>query len=189
MAEYTDYISLLTDAATLQDLRGALEQVVPWARVDLPFINETGEVPPEAQWAALPKPVWVIISTPGEVADLAPLGTAFHLMVEQDYQSWGIDLSCGGQAWSYAMATGPILDGSLLAATPPRSDPAGDEERMSAMAACLKVDPAALETVMVPDGGQGFAALLGMQYNLMQDRGLIEKPEPDPIRFRTMYED
>jgi len=188
MSEYTDYMALLTDAATLQDLRGALEQVVPWARVNLPFINETGERPPEGQWGAVAKPVWVTLEVPSPVADLATLGTVFHLMVEQDFQSWGVELLCGGDAWNYAtLAPGAAADG-LLQQEPPLADPMADAEGVAAMAACLAVDEDALRATLVPDGGQSFSAVLGVQYYLMQDQTLTEPPAEGPVQFITLYE-
>ena len=188
MSDYTDYMALLTEATTLQDLRGELEQLVPWARVDLNFINETGEMPPEAQWAALPKPQWVTVQTPALVGDLMSLGTAFHLMVEKDFQSWGVELLCGGDAWSYALlAPGAASDG-LLTRVPPLLDPMTDTDRVTAMAGCLKVDETALRATLIPDGGQSFSAVLGVQYYLFQDQKTAEPPTTGTVQFHTMYE-
>ena len=189
MSEYTDYMALLTDAASLQALRGQLEEVVPWAHVELNFINETGEVPPEAQWAALPKPAWVTMSTPATADALAPLGTVLHLMAEEDFQSWGMEVLCGGEAWAYAMRAGPVAaEGGLLNGYPVLADPLADPSGVADLAACLAVDAAALTATLVPDGGQSFSAALGIQYYVMQDQTLADPPATGRVQFHTMFE-
>jgi hypothetical protein len=189
MSEYTDYMALLTDAQTLDELRGALEEVVPWAVVDLPpgFPADVGSA--AAEYAALEKPVWVTMAAPTGVGDLMSLGTAFNLLVEEDFKSWGMHLLCGGSAWNYAIRTEATFGDSILNREPPLTDPADDTAAVAAMAVCLGVEWEALTATLVPDGGQAFSALLGVPYRQMLDQSLVERPQLRSVVFSWEIED
>jgi hypothetical protein len=174
MSEYTDYMALLTDVQTLQDLRGALEQEVRWAIVEPPVGTTMQPSAAEAAWQALPKPAWVVLtSSAAGPDDLVVLGTVFQLVVEEDFASWGLIMRCGGDAWNYAMRTDVTFGDSILDREPPLQDPSSATDRVTALADCLDVDPAALAATLVPDGGQAFSSLLGVEYFQMLDANLI----------------
>lgn len=173
MSEFTDYMVFLTAAETLGVLERELVGSVGSAVVplfELPEPPETRDAA-EAMWSALPKPMWVILGTDGEIEQLGRVGTAFHLLVEEDFQSWSIVLVCGGARWNfgflesdqvYREATAQYADTVLW-------DPAAHSDEIAKMAACLNLAPEALETTFIADGGQSFSALVGASYQQMED--------------------
>jgi hypothetical protein len=185
MSEYTDYMALLIEAETVAELRGALEEVVPWAIVTLPVAHPMDKALAEAEWAALPKPAWVTLAMPSGVGDLMSLGTAFELVVEEDFQSWGLIILCGGDAWNYAMRTDQVFGDSILEREPALTDPKADPVGVAALAKCLEVEPAALTATLIPDGGQAFSAELGIPYLQMVDQNLVV---PAPVRVQFTWE-
>lgn len=177
MSEFTDYHQFLTEAQSLDALRGQLEQSVGAAEVPLYELGgaafERAEA--EATWAALPKPAWVMLGladTGGEALDrLATQGPALRLVVEEDFSSWAVRARCGAQIWTYAFLRAPDVyrevtglwgDGKIWS-------PETDAEGTAALATCLRVDPTALAATFIADGGQSFSALIGAHYEQMED--------------------
>jgi hypothetical protein len=178
MSEFTDYMQILTRAETLADLRAQLVETVGSGNLplyELPVDSLDSTERAETAWHALPKPVWVMVLTGGSLDDLAKTGPAFHLMVEEDLESWAIALRCAGQSWNFAVLQGPDAyreatlryDAAIWDAVAVRDDAA-------AMAACLSVAPQDLTATFIPDGGQAFSALIGASYEQMEDQGLSD---------------
>ncbi|RUS60205.1 hypothetical protein EGN72_10450 [Pseudorhodobacter sp. E13] len=174
MSEFTDYMQVLTDAASLAALRGQLVQSVGAATVpllDLPYDVIDSESAAEAAWAALPKPRWVMLGTDAGVTDLANIGPAFHLLVEEDFISWSVVLICGTNRWNYAFLRQPDMYREATAQYGDTLlwDGALHKTELAQMAACLGTTATALEPTFIADGGQAFSALIGAHYEQMED--------------------
>jgi hypothetical protein len=178
MSEFTDYMQILTRAETLAHLRAQLVETVGSGKLplyELPVDSLDSTELAETAWHALPKPVWVMVLTGGSLDDLAKAGPAFHLMVEEDFQSWAIALRCNGQSWNFAMLQGPdAYREATLRYDAAIWDAVAMRDEATKMAACLSVDAQHLTATFIPDGGQAFSALIGASYGQMEDQGLSD---------------
>lgn len=187
MSEFTDYMQLLTDAESLAALRGQLVQSVGSATVplyDFPYGATDAEYLAEVVWATLPKPRWVMLGTDGTIEDLGKAGPAFHLLVEEDFISWGLALVCGAQSWNYAFLDSPDIyrEATQQYADTQLWDLAKHGHTLAPMAACLGTTAAALEPTFIADGGQAFSALIGAYYEQMEDLSYPDLP-PGTVAF------
>ncbi len=110
MSEFTDYMQVLTQAETLAAFEVALVASVGSAVVplhELPFEATETRAAAEEAWVKLDRPHWVMIGTGAPLEDLAKLGTALHLLVEEDFRSWAFVLQSGDAQWSDAILAEP----------------------------------------------------------------------------------
>jgi len=192
MSEFTDYIQFLSDAQTYDLLQSQLVRTAGAASVPpFAFGGWAGSVSDLAtEWAALDKPAWVMIGLEEPstaLPKLGAVGTAFHLLVEEDFVSWTLALQCGSTLISKTFLKHP--EGQYREATVYYGEDnlwptSGDPTSLARIAACLGVSTTALSKTFVADGGQSFSALVGAHYEQMAD---ISSPypalEPGELRF------
>lgn len=183
MSEFTDYMQVLTRAETLVALQAQLVETVGSGKLplyELPVESLASAELAEAAWQALPKPAWIMVLTDGSIDDLAKAGPSFHLMVEEDFQSWAIALRCNGQAWDLAMLReDDVYREVTLTYDPAIWDPVAMRDEAAKMAACLSVNAQDLTAALVSDGGQAFSALIGARYEQMEDQSLSDHDAGD----------
>jgi hypothetical protein len=190
MSEFTDFYALLSEAETLAQLRGGLEQSVTGAHVPfgelLDDMSDDDAFEPEAlisAWAKAPKPMWIKLGLPWhsdreELADLAKLGPAFRLRGEEDFSSWGVMIHCGGHVFAGAV----LLETDTYRAATEQMPLFTPDMETALITDCLGLDDAAFRAAMVPDGGDGLSALLGIKYEQMLDL-TIDDPEVGEYTF------
>ena len=188
MSEFTDFHAVLTQAESLSALRGQLETSVAGAIVpldELPYDALETTDAMEAAWAAVPKPIWIKLGIPWEedVANLAKVGPAVRIKVEEDFSAWALCGQCGGHAVSIAM-----LDTTERYREATDMVPLYDADAdLSGFSGCLGVAQDALKATLIVDGGQAFSALVGIKYEQMLDMQL-EEIEAGEYTFGFAYD-
>lgn len=173
MSEFTDYMLLQTEAESLGALQGQIERSVGAAELPLMILGAaaSNKAEAEAAWAALEKPVWVMVGTEADITRLSRAGPALHLTVEEDFQSWAVAtyvqrhslvLAILRQPDMYRQATVQYGATQVYDATTNATD-------LALLAEHFNVNRRALVKTFVPDGGQAFSALLGAPYQQMAD--------------------
>ncbi|MEM9584575.1 MAG: hypothetical protein AAGA08_15810 [Pseudomonadota bacterium] len=171
MSEFTDFHAILTEAESLSALRGALEQVVEGAYVPLDELDEDALLDVstmEAAWVDHSKPLWIKLGVRGTVEQLAKIGPALHLNVEEDFTSWSLDARCGDVSLSFAILRAPDIYREATAGIPVYDQSLNTK----ALANCLGVEDSALRATLAPNGGEPFCELLGISYEQMLDMEL-----------------
>ncbi len=174
MSEFTDYMQVLTQAETLAAFEVALVASVGSAVVplhELPFEATETRAAAEEAWAKLARPHWVMVGIEAPLEDLAKLGTAPHLLVEEDFRSWAFVLQSGDAQWSYAILAEPDQYREATVMYPVTAVWDGTADIIP-VASGLDVSAEALVATMIPDGGQAFSSLIGAHYEQMEDLSL-----------------
>lgn len=188
MSEFTDFHALQTDAATLGALRGMLVEHVGGADVPLDELGvdfTEGLHVVEDAWTKAPKPLWIKLGITGTVDDLAKLGPAVHIRVEEDFSSWALDARCGGASFTGAV----LLEQEMYREATdgvPLYDPAASGDALAGVATCLGLDAGQLHATLQPDGGEAFSAAVGIEYEQMLDTTLDEIT-PGEVVFSFLY--
>lgn len=181
MSETTDYFLLQTEAESLGALKGAIERSIGAAELPLHLLGGAAAQPQaaEAAWAALEKPVWVMLGADADIAQLSRLGPALHLSVEKDAQSWALATHVQRQPLVIAVLRAPEIHREATAqyVNTQIYDPVTHATDLALLASYFGVDRKELVKTFVPDGGQALSALLGARYQQMVD---LSTPELTP---------
>lgn len=174
MSEFTDYMQLRTHAPSLAELEKQLLQSVGMAEVplfELPASGLDSKSAAEAAWAALPKPMWVMLGVSVDIAELAKIGLAFNLLVEEDFSTWMIALQAGDALHMFSVIAdgSPYREATLQYGDVAQWTPDEPVGNLKTVADLLNVSPDALAKTLIPDGGQEFSKLLGAAYEQMEN--------------------
>ncbi|WP_179378243.1 hypothetical protein [Jannaschia marina] len=180
MSEFTDYMLYRTAAPTLDGLARDVLGHVGAASVPLYELGDAALKPDparDAAWSALPKPSWIIVGTPRFSLGEGMRDDWIHLLVEEDFRSWGFAMVLAGtdhvinvmaEGRPYREATLQYGDGAVW-------PDAETKASLGPLAAAIGVSEADLSATFVPDGGQAFSDLIGAHYEQMEQ---LNDPSP-----------